>query len=106
MGSCSGRSNKLRAQRVSENACLQQASLCRRLANVASSGLAAQRNGDGPHPSRARNAVATLNTEDTQRYNQKATRSAHPCPGFATPEEDYSFPAIFALVRASVTNAV
>ena len=54
-GFCSGRSNKLRAQRASENARLQQASLGRHRVDVASKQPVAQRNGDGPPPSRTCN---------------------------------------------------
>ena len=49
---CSGRSKNLRAQQASVNARLQQTSLCRCLANVASRGPAAQRHGERPCRSR------------------------------------------------------
>ena len=74
---CSGRSHKERAQRASENARLQQASLGRRHVYVASKQPIAQRNGDGPQPSRpyARRSPFPERACPTRRRRRMASTS-------------------------------
>lgn len=71
-------SNNMRAQRASENARLQQASLGPRHANVASKQPVAPRSGDGPQPSRryARRSPVPERACPTRRRRRVA--STHP----------------------------